>query len=257
MNIRLGYWLKNPRYASGQSAMPRRPIANLSCFFLLREIFGRLYENSNFVYLTDGGHVENLGIYQLLKRRCKFIVAIDAEADIAMRFPAFITLQRYARIDLGIRIDMPWDDIRKTTCARMRLNAGADGDTAPASGPHAAIGSIDYGDGRFGHILYFKTSLSGDENDYISDYARRSRIFPHESTGDQFFSEEQFEVYRALGFHSVHGTLCGRDDICVPGVLGRRCPCRSARLRARLCLPGGGRCQVPGTPSRWSTACPW
>jgi hypothetical protein len=223
LNIRLGYWLKNPRYVSGQSAIPRRPIANLSCFFLMREIFGRLYENSNFVYLTDGGHVENLGIYQLLKRRCRFIVVVDAEADIAMRFPSFMTLQRYARIDLGVRIDMPWDDIRKTTRKHMHVNAGGEGDSAPAPGPHAAIGSIDYGAGRSGYILYVKTSLTGDENDYISDYARRSQIFPHESTGDQFFTEEQFEVYRALGFHIVHGALCGRDDICVPGPQGKKC----------------------------------
>ena len=174
LNIRLGYWLKNPRYAT--LPVPRRPIRNLSCFFLMREILGRLYENSNFVYLTDGGHVENLGVYELLKRRCKLIVVVDAEADISVRFPSFIMLQRYARIDLGIRIDMPWEEIRKTTCARMKFHAdGDDGEAPVRSGPHAAIGCIDYGDGRSGHILYFKASLSGDENDYIRDYARRAR----------------------------------------------------------------------------------
>jgi hypothetical protein len=45
-------------------------------------------------------------------------------------------------------------------------------------------------------------------------------IFPHETTGDQFFSEEQFEVYRALGFHIAHGVLSGRDDLCVAGPQG-------------------------------------
>jgi hypothetical protein len=217
LNIRLGYWLKNPRYTSGAHAgeQHRRRLRNLSSLFLLKEIAGRLYENSNDVYLTDGGHIENLGVYELLKRRCKLIVVVDSEADFTLRFPSFITLQRYARIDLGIRIEMPWDDIRKTTCARMGIQSGTDEELAPAFGPHAAIGTIDYGEGCTGHILYFKTSLSGDENDYVRDYARRFVRFPHETTGDQFFSEEQFEVYRALGFHVAHGALSGRDDLCV------------------------------------------
>ena len=219
LNIRLGYWLKNPRYISEHE--PRwSALRDRFGLFLLSEILGRLYENSNNVYLTDGSHIESLGVYELLKRRCKLIVVSDAEADIAMRFPSFITLQRYARIDLGVRIEMPWDDIRKTTAAWMGLH-NKDQDTAvPSQGPHAAVGSIDYGEGRFGTILYLKASLSGDENDYIRDYARRFPMFPHETTGDQFFSEEQFEVYRALGFHIAHGVLCGRDTVCAPARTG-------------------------------------
>ena len=86
-----------------------------------------------------------------------------------------------------------------------------------SQGPHAAIGTIDYGGGERGYILYIKSSLTGDENDYIRDYARRYSRFPHESTGDQFSSEEQFEVYRALGFHMMHCALCGGDHIQVVG----------------------------------------
>ena len=63
------------------------------------------------VYVTDGGHIENLGLYELLRRRCKLIVVVDAEADPTMDFPSFIDLQRYARIDLGIRIRIPWKEI--------------------------------------------------------------------------------------------------------------------------------------------------
>jgi len=80
-------------------------------------------------------------------------------------------------------------------------------------GPHTAIGIIDYGGGEKGYLLYIKSSLSGDENDYIRDYARRNASFPHETTGDQFFSEEQFEVYRALGFHIAHEFLSGDDQV--------------------------------------------
>ncbi|TMJ06017.1 MAG: cell division protein [Alphaproteobacteria bacterium] len=219
LNIRLGYWLKNPRYVSEREPRWSR-LSDRFSFFLLSEILGRLYENSNNVYLTDGGHIENLGVYELLKRRCKLIVVSDAEADISMRFPSFITLQRYARIDLGVRIEMPWDDIRKTTSAWMGLHTKDTGAAIPSAGPHAAIGYIDYGEGRSGTILYLKASLSGDENDYIRDYARRFPMFPHETTGDQFFSEEQFEVYRALGFHVAHGVLSGRDNVSAPSQAG-------------------------------------
>ena len=60
------------------------------------------------MYLTDGGHIENLGVYELLRRHCRVIIAVDAEADRELAFGSFNTLVRYARIDLGIEIDLPW-----------------------------------------------------------------------------------------------------------------------------------------------------
>jgi hypothetical protein len=223
LNVRLGYWLKNPKYAAGQgmhglagvTEKGRSLVNSLPGSFLWQEITGRLYENSDTVYLTDGGHIENLGIYELLRRRCRVIVVVDAEADENMHFGSFIKLQRYARIDLGIRIDLPWDRIRETTLAQMKAEATGQEASTPrvAAGPHTAIGTIDYGGDQKGYIFYIKSSLTGDETDYIRDYARRYREFPHETTGDQFFSEEQFEVYRALGFHMTYGALNGDHKI--------------------------------------------
>ncbi len=218
LNIRLGYWLRNP-CCNGSDEHKKRPrykeMLRAAMPFLFAEITGRLYEDSSDIYLTDGGHIENLGVYELLKRRCKLIVVVDAEADRAMHFPSFITLQRYARIDLGVIIDVPWCQIKKATCGWMGFpeRAGVEA----KSGPHAAIGSIDYGGGEHGLLLYIKSSLTGDENDYVRDYGRRYERFPHETTGDQFFSEEQFEVYRALGFHAAHGVLSCRDGLEVTG----------------------------------------
>lgn len=218
LNVRLGYWLKNPQYVDDKAAPRHR-----SSLYLWSEISGRLYENADAVYLTDGGHIENLGVYELLRRRCKVIIAVDAEADEPMNFSSLMTLQRYARIDLGIRIDLPWTPIRKRTLDLMRQNAGKTEllppppapppPPPPTDHPHVAIGTIDYGGGQVGYLVYIKSSLTGDENDYIRDYARRNDSFPHETTGDQFFSEEQFEVYRALGFHMTHGFLCGEQDV--------------------------------------------
>jgi len=227
LNVRLGYWLKNPRWVSTKD----KPQHHSTPLFLWSEISGRLYENADAVYLTDGGHIENLGVYELLRRRCKVIVAVDAEADAPMNFSSLVTLQRYARIDLGIIIDLPWTPIRNTTLEWMKCNATKSPASAQrsAGGPHVAVGTIDYGSGEKGYLVYIKSSLTGDENDYIRDYARRNDTFPHETTGDQFFSEEQFEVYRALGFHMTHGFLtedAGADAIVV-NVPGERCARRN------------------------------
>jgi len=171
-------------------------------FYLLLEIFSQLDEKRGIIYLTDGGHIENLGIYELLKRGCQLIVAIDAEADPTLAFPSLIRLERYARIDLGVRIDLPWPEIASRSRAVDRAVANNRA-IANQHGPHCAIGRILYPDGSEGILLYVKSSLSGDEPDYVLDYKRRNPSFPHETTGDQFFSEEQFEAYRALGFHAV------------------------------------------------------
>jgi hypothetical protein len=66
----------------------------------------------------------------------------------------------------------------------------------------------------YGTLLYVKSSLSGDENAYIAAYKRKNPAFPHETTGDQFFTEEQFEVYRALGEHILRRALRGQDPVC-------------------------------------------
>jgi hypothetical protein len=88
-------------------------------------------------------------------------------------------------------------------------------DDKPIDHVHVAIGTIDYGAGDTGYLVYLKSSLTGDENDYIRDYGRRHATFPHETTGDQFFSEEQFEVYRALGFHMAHSFLSGDNPVAI------------------------------------------
>lgn len=214
LNIRLGFWLPNPRtIAKGWfPAMWARIIDQL---YFLREMIGLLQENSDLIYLTDGGHIENLGIYELLRRRCRLIIAIDAEADPKMSFNSFIALQRHALIDLGTLIDLPWAEIRdatRTAAKEIAATGGVPPHKAP-HGPHAALGTIQYPNNRTGILLYIKSSMTGDENDYVVDYKRRNPDFPHETTADQFFSEEQFEVYRTLGFHATRRALNGEDRV--------------------------------------------
>jgi hypothetical protein len=101
LNLRLGYWLPNPAVNSRAAKL----------FFLFKEMFWRLTKKDQWLYLTDGGHIENLGISVLLKRGCKLSLAIDAEADGPMTFSALAKLERYACIDLGCRINIDWQAI--------------------------------------------------------------------------------------------------------------------------------------------------
>jgi hypothetical protein len=155
---------------------------------LLLEMAMRLDEKRRWVNLSDGGHIENLATIELLRRRCKFIVIGDSEADALMHFNGLATLIRTARIDLGIHIDINLDE--------LRLNADRH------SEGHMAIGQIIYpGEQERGYLLYLKSSCTGDEDEVVGEYRQRSPDFPHESTADQFFNEGQFEAYRALGEH--------------------------------------------------------
>lgn len=193
LNIRLGYWLPNPCKVSEDGVIPHlrfkrcSPFSGVGPGYLFRELIGCLDEKSNYVNISDGGHIENLGIYELLRRKCKYIIACDAEADADLTFGGLAKLIRYARTDLSIDIEIDLDGLRK----------GENG----FSKKHCAMGKIFYGGGETGYLLYIKSSLTGDENEYIREYRSKNNDFPHESTGDQFFDEAQFEAYRALGYH--------------------------------------------------------
>jgi hypothetical protein len=179
LNIRLGYWLRNPKWVAKRGGWNRW--AN---FYFIAEMFGKLNEYRRSVYLTDGGHIENLGVYELLRRRCKVIIAVDAEADPQMAFGAFNVLERYALIDLGMRIDLPWQQIADMTKATAKA-IDEKGNCEKHRGPHVAIGEISYPGDRKGILIYIKSSLTGDENDYVFHYKKRYSAFPHETTLDQ------------------------------------------------------------------------
>lgn len=213
LNLRFGFWLQNPaKMRSAGARYLRSSLSSVgSSLYVLLEICGLLDESRKSVFLTNGGEVENLGIYELLRRQCTVIIAVDAEADPEMAFGSFSTMLRYASIDLGIEINLPWQQISHSAL-RASYEIDRTGDVPKLKGPHCAIGQISYANGKKGILIYIKPSLTGDENDYIVDYKRRHPDFPHETTLDQFFKNDQFEVYRALGYHSTIGVFDGQDS---------------------------------------------
>ncbi len=184
-NLRLGMWLPNPRVvAEGGS-----PGALSRWRGKYREFRGRLDETANHVNLADGGFVENLGVYELLRRQCNFIVAVDGECDEGRTCAALTKAIRLAKIDFGVNIDIDFS----------ALNIDDEG----ISQDHFAFGTISYPANKTGYLLYIKSSVTGNESSYVKEYREHNPTFPHQTTADQLFDEEQFEAYRALGEHAM------------------------------------------------------
>ena len=195
-NTRLGWWIENPsrprrsweKDASAQWAAESPSFGGL----ILKELSGQTDSVGRWVHLSDGGHFENLAAYELIRRRCRYVVVSDGGCDPGLEFEDLANLIRKCRTDFGIRIEIDTAPIQKKTSAGSSLW-------------HCAIGKIRYDDIDGGEVpgmlVYVKSSMTGDEPPDLQQYARRDPTFPHQTTADQFFDETQFESYRALGYH--------------------------------------------------------
>ncbi len=181
-NVRLGWWSQHPKHGCDRSAPP------FGFFYLLKEMFAAATNNDEFLYLSDGGHFENLGAYELIRRGCRLVIVGDGECDGGYKFGALGNLIRICRLDFNVEIVI--DPARIADRGQGRFGK-----------VHCAVGRIKYPDGPEGILLYLKSSLTGDETPDVLQYASKAPDFPHETTADQFFSEEQFESYRKLGEH--------------------------------------------------------
>jgi len=189
-NVRLGWWLGNPR----RDKESERPSPRFGLAALVSELLGRADDRTHFVNLSDGGHFDNMGIYELVRRRCAHIILCDAEQDSSYKFGGLGMAIRKCRIDFGARIDID--------PSRIVPNP----DTG-RSETHCAVGTIDYLDGSRGTLVYIKSSVTGDEPEDVLQYRASQAQFPHQTTADQWFDESQFESYRALGYHAADQTL--------------------------------------------------
>lgn len=189
LNARLGLWIGNPSKPEAvQGVKPK--LAGLT---ILREMLGLRAKFGDWIHLSDGGHFENLGIYELLRRGCLRIVAIDASCDPKRKFDDLADAIRRARIDLDVDI-YP----RNNWGIREPFSDERDG------GAKSWMWfEIDYGSGLpRGRLLYIKPSVYHHEirqGADVHNYWREEENFPHESTMNQFFTERQMEAYRTLG----------------------------------------------------------
>jgi hypothetical protein len=218
LNLRLGLWLPHP-LSSKHGASEIMPGA-----LFLKEMFGltnsglrppsNQTENktgatpnqgrsddrrpvAEDVHLSDGAHFENLALYELVRRHCRYIIVSDCGTDPEVTFDDFGNAVRRIREDFGVEIEIDLSPLKP--------------DAARFSKQHVAVGTISY-DPRADRkdnaiLLYFKPALTGDEPCDITQYRTRNEAFPHESTGDQFYDEAQWESYRRLGEHATRSAL--------------------------------------------------
>lgn len=197
-NVRLGWWLGNPGTAGAGTFRLSEPRVLLRP--LWSEAFGLTDDQSPYVYLSDGGHFENMGLFEMVLRRCRFIVVADAGADPAYEFEDLGNAVRKIRIDLGVPIEFDALPIH-----RMDGKGGN-------AGCYCAIGRIRYSavdgaDAPDGLLILFKPVLRGTETRDVQNYAAKNPEFPQESTANQFYGESQFESYRQLGEWAVESVL--------------------------------------------------
>jgi hypothetical protein len=200
-NARLGWWLGNPR---AEAAVWKCPGPRFGVRPFIDETFGLTDDNNTWIYLSDGGHFENLGLYEMVLRRCHLIVISDASADPKYRYEDLANALRKIRIDLGIPIEF----------ATPSMPISSEGD-APSlvNKHHCAIAQVFYSavdpGAPNGTIIYIKASMNGNEPPDVKQYAASAPPFPHQPTSDQFFDESQFESYRRLGLHIIE-EICGK-----------------------------------------------
>jgi Patatin-like phospholipase len=208
-NVRLGWWLGNPGSPGAKTWRRKGPVYSVGPLF--SEALGNTTDHYKYVNLSDGGHFENLGLYQTVLRRCHFIVVSDGGEDPECAFVDLGEAVRKIRIDFGIPIEFDTMSIYPRSAI----------DTLKSPGHNCAVGRIRYSvvdgdDAPDGIIVYIKPACYGDEPRDIYEYFKTNLTFPHESTSDQFFSESQFESYRMLGAYTMEKfcTDCDGDFRC-------------------------------------------
>ncbi len=188
-NARLGAWLGNPGEVGGDTWRKSGPTSAAGS--LVSEAFGLTNDTNPWVYLSDGGHFENLALYEMVRRRCRLIVVLDGGCDAAFGYGDLGNALRKIRIDLKVPIE--FDERHSAALGRKEQRYSI---------ARIAYSAVD-NTREDGRLLYIKPMIRGNEPPDVASYYCDNPTFPHQSTGDQFFDESQTESYRALGAHTI------------------------------------------------------
>lgn len=199
LNIRLGYWLPNPKRMNRGKNTPNLLYPGL------QEVLLRKYldEESCLLQLSDGGHFENLGLYELVRRRLSLIIVCDGAADPGFKFSDLANAVERVRADFGTLIEFDGhklEDLIPTVDPKASAPLPGEADPMSYATQGFLVGKIYYADKTEGTLIYITTTIVRGLSPDIYGYRREHPVFPDEPTSDQFFDEKQFEAYRELGF---------------------------------------------------------
>ncbi|MEP3046352.1 MAG: hypothetical protein ABJL55_01025 [Roseibium sp.] len=207
LNLRLGYWINRPNKSSGSNSRPNhfRPglYAFSSVLGLPSRWFGKYDESSAFTAISDGGHFDNSGLYELFRRKVEFILFVDGGQDPGYKFENFINLLR------RVQEDFPSVDFEAAREGRSRLDdLVATEDSVFPYGrkvSNSASSVIDFhytdadGNKTPATLVYLKLTMIKDLPDAVKGYQAAKEKFPHDPTIDQFFDPAQFSAYLEIG----------------------------------------------------------
>jgi hypothetical protein len=215
-NARLGWWSLNPRAleengtkrASKPGSARPWPSPHFAVGHLVKELLGQTNDTSQYVYLSDGGHFDNMGLYELVRRGCRYIVICDGEEDGDLGFGGIAAAVRRCRMDFGVDINLDLRSLERPKDSMYGSRHVVVG-TIRYPGACKDTGAPDQNDKKddYGVVVYLKASLTGDEPVDVLSYKKEHPAFPYDSTKDQWFTESQFESYRTLGHHIARSTL--------------------------------------------------
>lgn len=186
LGLRLGLWLRHPAKLKPNDKVVREGAG----WAFFAELLGRSdAHNDDWAFLSDGGHFDNTAFYELVRRHCRFIIVSDCGEDAERVFDDIGMAVRRVREDFDVDVRVNLEPLKPDAsgCSRQPMVAG----------------DIHYPDGDTGTILVFKPTIVGTEPPDVLQYRARNHQFPHQSTGDQFFDEAQWESYRRLGQHAA------------------------------------------------------
>jgi hypothetical protein len=197
LNMRLGLWVGNP------SRPGWRRLRSIPTF-LMTGIYLAFYKHkrdSKFLELTDGGHFENLGLYELVRRKLEIVLIIDGEEDPSISLSSLVSATRRIEQDFGARLDFPSGESGPERLVMYPSASGYPAGVKYAKAPFL-VGTISYNDGSHGVLIYVKATIIREMDFTTAGYLANNPAFPHQTTVDQFFDPDQFDAYRFLGYES-------------------------------------------------------
>ena len=205
LNVRLGYWVPHPNPDKSRS----QKVGN-HFRAAYHELSPRGYkEHQKLLQISDGGHFENLGVYELVRRKVKLIICCDGSADPAFSFSDLQVLVRRIDTDFGAKIKFDKNNYLERIIPRdpdpqKVIDRDPNTDAYPVGIKFAERGYIKgkiiYPDGTKGTLILLKTTMIKGLGIRLKGYKGANPDFPDQSITDQFFDEEQFEAYRELGY---------------------------------------------------------